>query len=53
MKRFWYTAIVKNSTGIHAVFYGLSRPEIGKLCPGIATPNKILAYKREKVSYER
>lgn len=48
MGRFWYYARVKNSAGVHEVFYARSRPRIGSECPGIAAPNKVIGYRREK-----
>jgi hypothetical protein len=52
MERFWYTAKVQdviNPKQIHYVFYGKTRPKIGSQCAGIATSNKVIGYKREKV----
>jgi hypothetical protein len=51
MRRFWYTARVKNSSGVHAVFYSTTRPRIGAACPGVAKPNKIVGYKRALAPY--
>lgn len=51
MKRFWYTARVKNSSGVHGVFYATTRPKIGSECQGIAKPNKVIGFKREPVPY--
>jgi len=48
MERFWYYALVKNCRGIHLVFYASSRPVIGSECPGIAAPNRVVGYRREK-----
>lgn len=47
MRKFWYTAKVKNSSGIHSVFYASTRPVIGSECDGVAKPNKVVGYKRE------
>jgi hypothetical protein len=47
--RWWYTARVRNSAGMHSVFYGSTRPQVGKSCPGIAPPNKITGFWRESV----
>jgi len=44
-----YTARVENKSGVHDVFYSTTRPRIGASCPGIAGPNKILGYSRERV----
>jgi len=43
----WYTARVKNSAGVHGVFYSTTRPTIGATCPGVAGPNCIVGYRRE------
>lgn len=51
MKRFWYTAKVKNSSGTHAVFYASTRPRIGSECEGVAKPNKVVGYRRELAPY--
>ena len=47
MKKFWYTAKVENSSGVHHVFYASTRPRIGAECDGVAKPNKIVGYKRK------
>lgn len=46
-KRWWYTAEVRNSSGVHRVFYSTTKPVIGSTCPGVAEPNKIIGFKRE------
>jgi hypothetical protein len=48
MTRFWYYARVKNARGVHEVFYATTRPRIGSECPGIAKPNSVIGYRREK-----
>lgn len=51
MKKFWYTARVKNSSGIHAVFYACTRPRIGSTCEGVAKPNRVVGFQRKLVPY--
>ena len=48
--RMWYYARVKNSTGMHTVFYGKTRPRVGATCGGIASPNRITGYWRRPES---
>jgi len=52
-QRYWYYAKVKNRDGLHLVFYACSRPKIGSSCQGVAGPNKVIGYKREKVEHFR
>jgi len=47
VRRWWYTARVKNSAGMHSVFYSTTRPVVGATCPGIAAPNRITGYWRD------
>ncbi len=47
MKVIWFTAKVRNSNGVHSVFYASTKPQIGKSCPGVAGPNKIISFTRE------
>jgi len=49
MRKFSYIARVKNSSGIHGVFYGGTRPKKGSECPGIAKPNKVIGYRLEPI----
>jgi len=44
--RMWYYARVKNSSGMHTVFYGKIRPKVGATCGGVAAPNRITGYWR-------
>jgi hypothetical protein len=44
--RLWYYARVKNSAGMHTVFYGKTRPKVGSTCEGIASPNRITGWWR-------
>ena len=52
VRRWWYTARVTNSAGMHSVFYSTTRPVVGAECPGIAAPNRITGYWREPAPNE-
>lgn len=47
----WYYAKVRNSSGLHTVFYSTTKPVIGSECMGIASPNKVEGYTMEKAPY--
>ncbi len=49
--RWWYYARVKNSSGMHTVFYTTTMPIVGATCAGIATPNRITGYWRRPAQH--
>jgi hypothetical protein len=48
-EQWWYYARVKNSAGMHTVFYATKMPVVGEPCNGIAAPNRITGFWRRPI----